>query len=348
VHVLVLGGTRFMGYGLVWRLLLGGHRVTVLNRGRTPDPFAGRVERLHGDRTTSDLGRLLRGRRFDAAVDFAAFSGPDVAGAVEALGAGGVAHYVLISTGQVYLVREGCPRPSRESDYDGPTVPEPAGESDRREWEYGMGKRGAEDVLREAWSASGFPGTALRLPVVNGERDHTRRLESYLWRLLDGGPLLVPDGGAARLRHIYASDVVRTLAGLLGRADTFGRAFNLCQDETPTLRELLEQVAALLGSRPAMVDVSEARLEAAGLAPRAVSPFSSRWISHLDASLARAELGFRPTPLAQALESIVTSFLAHLPERPPDNYSGRERELALAASLGHHAVSAGGDQGGDT
>jgi nucleoside-diphosphate-sugar epimerase len=336
-----------MGYGLVWRLLLGGHRVTVLNRGRTPDPFGTRVERLHGDRATSDLRRLLRGRRFDAAVDFAAFHGEDVAGVVEALG-DGAGHYVLISTGQVYLVREGCPRPSQEADYAGPTLPEPAEEADRREWEYGMGKRAAEDVLQEAWTARGFPGTALRLPVVNGERDHTRRLESYLWRLLDGGPLLVPDGGGARLRHIYASDVVRTLDAILGRADTFGRAFNLCQDEAPTLRDLLEQIAALLGARPVLVDVSEARLEAAGLAPRAVSPFSSRWISHLDASRARAELGFRPTPFAQALESIVTSFLAHLPERPPDNYSGREREVALAASLGHHAVSAGGDQGGDT
>ena len=31
------------------------------------------------------------------------------------------------------------------------------------------------------------------MPVVNGERDPTRRLESYLWRLLDGGPLLLPE-----------------------------------------------------------------------------------------------------------------------------------------------------------
>lgn len=337
-----------MGYGLVWRLLLGGHRVTVLNRGRTPDPFGERVERLAGDRTTPDLRRLLKGRRFDAAVDFAAFTGADVAGAVEALGVGGVGHYVLISTGQVYLVREACPQPSRESDYDGPTLPAPVGEADRREWEYGMGKRAAEDALREAWRSGGFPGTALRLPVVNGERDHTRRLEGYLWRLLDGGPLLLPDGGRSRLRHVYVSDVVRTLDAILGRGDTFGRAFNICQEEAPTLRELLERLSEAMGARPALVDVASSRLEEEGLAPRAVSPFSSRWISHLDASLARAELGFRPTPLAQALESIVASFLAHLPEHPPESYSGRQRELALAASLAHHAASAGGDQGGDT
>ena len=322
-----------MGYGLVWRLLAGGHAVTLLNRGRTPDPFGARVQRLHGDRTTDDVPRLLQGRRFDAAVDFAAYHGRDVAEIVKALALGGVGHYVLISTGQVYLVREGAPCPARESDYAGPVMAEPAGEADRREWEYGMGKRAAEDVLQEAWRVSRFPGTVLRLPVVNGERDPTRRLESYLWRLLDGGPVLVPEGGAARLRHVYCNDVVRSLDAILGRDDTFGRAFNVCQDEAPTLRELLAELAALLGARPQLVDVGAADLEAAGLSARAVSPFSSRWISHLDPGLARAELGFRATPLAQALESMVSSFLAHLPDQPPDNYEGRAREIALAASV---------------
>ena len=274
--------------------------------------------------------------RFDAAVDFAAYHGRDVAEVVEALALAGVGHYVLISTGQVYLVREGAPRPSQETDYAGPLMPEPADAADRGEWEYGMGKRTAEDVLQEAWRVSRFPGTVLRLPVVNGERDPTRRLESYLWRLLDGGPLLVPEGprsAPARLRHVYRNDVVRTVEGILGRAGTFGRAFNVCQDEAPTLPELLRELAARLGARPVLVEVSPAQLAAGGLAPRAVSPFSSRWISHLDPALARAELGFRATPLAQALDSIVTSFLAHLPETPPDNYEGRAREIALAEPL---------------
>jgi nucleoside-diphosphate-sugar epimerase len=230
----------------------------------------------------------------------------------------------------VYLVREGAPRPSRESDYEGPLMAAPQDAADRGEWDYGMGKRAAEDVLAEAWRARRFPGTALRLPVVNGERDPTRRLESYLWRLLDGGPVLLPEGGAAKLRHVYCNDVVRAIDSLLGREDTFGRAFNLCQDEAPTLRELVERLAALLGARPRLVDASAAQLAAAGLAPRAVSPFSSRWISHLDPALARAQLGFQATPLAEALASIVASFLAHLPEAPPENYAGRPRELALA------------------
>ena len=43
LNVLVIGGNRFVGYDLVWRLLAGGHDVTLFNRGTLADPFAGRV-----------------------------------------------------------------------------------------------------------------------------------------------------------------------------------------------------------------------------------------------------------------------------------------------------------------
>ena len=44
---------------------------------------------------------------------------------------------------------------------------------------------------------------------MNGERDASGRLESYLWRLLDGGPVILPDGGTHRVRHVYGLDVAR-------------------------------------------------------------------------------------------------------------------------------------------
>jgi hypothetical protein len=56
--------------------------------------------------------------RFDAVVDFAGYTGGDARQVVEALG-GKIGHYVFIGTGQVYLVRQNCPRPSKESDYEG-------------------------------------------------------------------------------------------------------------------------------------------------------------------------------------------------------------------------------------
>ena len=79
--------------------------------------------------------------------------------------------------------------------------------------------------------------------MVSGERDHFRRIERYLWRMLDGGPLLLPGGGEHLTRHVYSGSVVRAILALLGHAATFGQAYNLAQDETPTLRELLTALA---------------------------------------------------------------------------------------------------------
>jgi nucleoside-diphosphate-sugar epimerase len=333
VKVLVVGGNRFVGYELAWRLVAAGHQVTLFNRGRLGDPFGPRVERLRGDRTTADFARLVAGRSFDAAVDFAAFVGPDARGAVEALD-GRVGHYVFISSGQVYLVREGCARPSRESDYDGPVMPAPSeGDPDRRDWEYGVGKRACEDVLAEAWAARRFPGTRLRLPMVYGERDHSRRLEGYLWRLLDGGPLLVPDGGTHPVRHVYAAEVVRCALALLGRADTFGQAYNVCQQEAPSLLEYLRLLAEVVGSPSALVPARAAELQGAGLDPAAVSPFSGRWMSWLDPARARVELGFAHRPMEECLRSVVASFVAHPPADRPPAYAGRPREVELAGRL---------------
>jgi nucleoside-diphosphate-sugar epimerase len=334
VKVLVVGGTRFVGYELTWRLLAGGHEVTLFNRGRLADPFGERVRRLRGDRTTGDFARLLAGSTFDAAVDLAAFHEADARGAVEVLG-GRVGHYVFISTGQVYLVRQDCPRPSRESDYDGSLLPEPpAGDPDRGDWEYGIGKRACEDVLREAWAGQSFPSTRLRLPMVYGERDHSRRLEGYLWRLLDGGPLLVPDGGTHPVRHVYAGDVVRLVLSILGRDTTFGEAFNVCQRETPTLLEYLGVLAEVMGASPSHVSLSREDLRQAGLDPVAVSPFSGRWMSFLDPSRAREDLGFEHRPMLQCLQSVVSSFLAHSPPDRPPAYESRSREIELASRLG--------------
>ncbi len=329
-NVLVIGGTRFVGYDLVWRLLAAGHRVSLFNRGQLADPFGPRVERLRGDRTTEDFPRLLAGRRFDAAVDFVAYRGEDARQVVSVLG-GRVGHYVAISSGQVYLVREGANRPAREADYEGPLLPEPKDPADRREWDYGMGKRGVEDTLAEYWAGLRFPSTRLRIPMVNGERDHLRRLEGYLWRLLDGGPVLLPDGGARPTRHVYSGSVARAILGLLGAERTFGQAYNLAQDETPTLGELLALLAERLGAPVRLVPVPAAEIREAGLEPVRLSPFSGRWMSFLDPSRARAELGFRHEALAAYLDKIVTTFLANPPEDRPPGYATRAAEIALAA-----------------
>jgi nucleoside-diphosphate-sugar epimerase len=332
LNVLIIGGTRFVGYQLVWRLLAAGHGVTVLNRGKTPTDLDARVRRLTADRTNrAEFSRAIGNSSFDAVVDFAAYTGDDARAAVEVFGNGRAGHYIFISTGQVYLVCEKCPKPSRESDYDNKVMPEPRDASDRDEWLYGVNKRAAEDVLAAAWQAKQFPATRLRIPMVNGERDYFRRIESYLWRILDGGPVLLPEEDKRVARHVYGQSVARAICEILGEMKTFGEVYNLAQNETPTVPELIALLAEILGAPARIALLPAAKLRAADLAPERISPFNVAWMSFLDPAKAKSELQFQHEPLRSYLEKIVNCFLNHRPATPPENYAHRPAELALAA-----------------
>jgi nucleoside-diphosphate-sugar epimerase len=131
------------------------------------------------------------------------------------------------------------------------------------------------------------------------------------------------------MRHVYAGSAVKAILALLGDARTFGRAYNLAQDETPTLAELLTIVGDLLGAPARLQPASVDRLVAAGIDPVRISPFSGRWMSFVDPSRAKSELGFRHEPLRSYLDKIVTAFLARPPLDTPPGYAERAREKAL-------------------
>ena len=75
MHVLILGGTRFVGRAVVDAALEHGDTVSLFNRGRTNPGLYPQVETIIGDRT-GDLSALA-GRYWDAVVDVAAYD-PDV------------------------------------------------------------------------------------------------------------------------------------------------------------------------------------------------------------------------------------------------------------------------------
>ncbi|MBL0214053.1 MAG: NAD-dependent epimerase/dehydratase family protein [Myxococcales bacterium] len=318
MDVLVIGGNRFMGRSLVLRLLFARHRVTVLNRGTLPAPEG--AAWLRADRTTGELDRVLDGRTFDAVIDFACFTGDDARGAVRAL-ASRTGHYVMISTGQVYLVREGLQGVTRESDYAGPVMAAPPTPDDRPDWEYGIGKRDAEDVIA---AATELRSTRLRIPMVSGEGDPKLRYERYLWRMLDGGPLFVPNPEAIA-RHVYRGHVVEAIVKLLERRPD-GDVFNVAQVEQPTVRELVELIGRAAGCAVTIETTPASELLAAGIDPRDGSPFSSRWMSRIDPSRAIATLALEQVPLDEYVRSIVAHALANLTTPPPGYHEQRAKE----------------------
>jgi nucleoside-diphosphate-sugar epimerase len=318
----------------VERLVAAGDRVTVFNRGVTPAALPDGVERIFGDRSDAgQLGAALGSRRWDAVVDTTLYTGDEARAIVDVLG-GRVGHYVVLSTGQVYLVgNPQPPRPFREDDYDRPVMPEPpADHPDHEAWTYGVWKRDAEDVFAAAHAASAFPFTSLRLPMVNGERDHYGRIHGYLLRLMDGGPIVLPDDAGFPVRHVYASDVVDTVDRVIRSGQGKGRAFNVGQDETQTVEEFLEMLSGIAGHPLRIARAPREVLERDGLL-RTASPFSSRWMSALDNRRGKDELGLTYTPVAEYVRRIVRHYL-HGDVPAPDGYARRREELRLVEGGG--------------
>ncbi|MFW5696365.1 MAG: NAD-dependent epimerase/dehydratase family protein [Phototrophicaceae bacterium] len=327
-NILIIGGTRNIGFFLANRLVAAGHRLTILNRGLTADNLPDSIHRLRCDRTDiQQMRRALATRTFDIVIDTVLYKEPEAEAIVELLH-DQVGHYIFISTGQVYLVRQGITRPFKETDYDGPLLPAPEPNTyDYEEWLYGMEKRHVEDVLARAYADKGFPYTSLRLPMVNSERDGFNRLYSYILRIKDGGPVLVPDTPDYPLRHVYAGDVVEAIVRLIDSGTGKGRAFNISQDETVRLEDFLRLVGDIMNITPDIRPVPRDTLESHGFLPDC-SPFSDLWMSELDNTRSKTELNMVYTPLRTYLERIV----AHNEEFPPAapaSYRRRRSEKRL-------------------
>lgn len=321
-----------MGYYLTLRLLEQGHNVTILNRGMSKDELPETIHRLRADRTDSQqMKRALLAKSFDAVVDFVLYQQAEAETIVNLL-SGRVGHYLYLSSGQVYLVREGIERPFSEAAYEGRLQPSPkANTYAYEEWRYGMGKREAENTIIQAGEKDKFPYTSLRLPMVNSERDSFRRLYNYYLRLQDGGAILLPETPNYPLRHVYAGDVVNVLDQLVNHGQGIGQAYNLSQDETVSIDEFLQILGQIMGITPQLVRVKRSLLEANGFLPDC-SPFSERWMSELDNSRSKRELGIQYTPLKDYLQRLVDYYQQHK-ILPPIGYKRRNAEIQMAKEV---------------
>src|SRR5262249_27699216 len=140
----------------VERALERGDEVAVFNRGRTESPFGARVRYVAGDRSDpASLRRAAEAERYDAVVDFVAYSPEEVDAAIAAF-TGRVGQYVLISAAAVdrkppprYPIAEDTPL---ENPY----------------WDYARKKIAGEERVFAAHRTSGFPGTIVRPSYTYG------------------------------------------------------------------------------------------------------------------------------------------------------------------------------------
>lgn len=254
MEALVLGGTQFIGLRLV-RLLRGrGHRVTVLNRGRSGAALSPDITRLRADRNEPEqVAAVLRGPRYDAVFDISGYTPAQLEPVVVAL-EGRVGHYVFCSSVAVYELSDTAP--VRE---DFPLVrSEKAGT-------YGRDKVDCEDLLLEACAQRGFPATICRPPVVYGPHNTLVEREfSFFARLTQGRPVIVPGDGLHQLHMVHADDLAAAFAAVPGRRRALGKAYTVCGDEAITAAEYVHTIGRVVGVTPEIVYVESGDYKALG------------------------------------------------------------------------------------
>ncbi|MBW2382555.1 MAG: NAD-dependent epimerase/dehydratase family protein [Deltaproteobacteria bacterium] len=217
MNVLVMGGTQFNGLALVHELARTGHRVTILNRGKTEAALPSGIERLTCDRTDhAALGAVLSDRDWDCVFDISAYQPADVEAMVKIL-RGRTGHYVFASSTVIYAASDLLPI---SEDF-----PVDRGEQQNP---YGLNKLLCEDVLLRAWREYGFPASIVAFSMVFGPHNIIPEREQRMFiRLLRGRSVLVPGDGTTlgQVGHVY--DEARALRAMMQKSATFGRRYNL-------------------------------------------------------------------------------------------------------------------------
>ncbi len=306
MKVALLGGGGFISSAVQQRLLADGHQLTILKRH--PPASAQGVRYLAGERHDAGALAALAAERPDAVVDFLCFTAGHARELLDAF-AGRVSRLVMISTGSVYWCTGTWRNPVGEDQYDRedtPRLPATPLTPGSIEYEYGTGKRAAEDLLAQAHACGELSSVRLRFPVVGGPGDPTGRYAGYVRRVADGGPLLLPDGGFNTFRHLYVDDAAAAVSAALAVPDA-GGAYNVASSEMISVRDLVRQVAGCLGRpEPKVVAPPRTWLLERGYGDL-FAPFSATRDQILAMGRARRELDFQPTPYSQWLARVVAA-----------------------------------------
>lgn len=116
---------------------------------------------------------------------------------------------------------------------------------------YLRSKAAGEAALREA----GLDLTIFRPSVIFGRGDSFLTLFARMARIAPFFPLA---GADARFQPVWVEDVAATVAGSLARADSVGKAYDLCGPTQYSLRELVSYAAAVAGHPRMVIGLPEA------------------------------------------------------------------------------------------
>jgi nucleoside-diphosphate-sugar epimerase len=342
MHILVIGGTRFIGPVVIRQLHEQGHSITVLHRGQTQAELPPGVQEILADRAQlpafrNEFQRLTP----DIVLDMIPFLEQDAQTVVETFQ--GIAQRVVaISSCDVYrafgriLASEPGPADPIPLTEDSPLREKLylyrqetfRSQDDPMAWRDHYDKILVERIIM---SNPDLPGTILRLPMVYGPHDTQHRTFQYLKRMDEHRPAIML--GEEFARWLWTREAVENVAAAIALAVTnpqaAGRIYNVAEAHTLTIAEWVQAIGDAADWHGTIVTVPEAQLPTT-----LASGIATHQQLLIDATRIRNELGYQPLiSQSEALKQTIQWERANPPSKIDPNDFDYQAEDTILASL---------------
>ncbi|MGA7194479.1 MAG: SDR family oxidoreductase [Anaerolineales bacterium] len=252
MKILFIGGTGLISSACSELAVARGHEFFILNRSvSTKYPIPKGATLLQGDvhADGTQLSKLLAGHRFDAVVDFIAFTVEDVERDMN-LFRGKTDQFVFISSASAYQKPPKNYLITEETPLENPF------------WQYSRDKIACEERLMKAYDAEDFPVTIIRPSLTYGNSQIPLCVNSWAhpWTAIDRikrrQKLIIPGDGSSLWVLTWNQDFAKGLIGLLGNKKAIGETFHITSDEVLSWNQIYLEVYQALGLEPNVIHIS--------------------------------------------------------------------------------------------
>ncbi len=243
MKILFIGGTGLISSACSELAVARGHELFILNRSAsTKYPVPQGATLLIGDvhADGSHLSELLSGYRFDAVVDWIAFTLQDIERDLQ-LFRGKTDQFVFISSASAYQKPPQNYIITEETPLENPF------------WEYSRNKIACEERLMQAYRDEKFPVTIVRPSHTYGPSQIPFCVSSWAhpWTVIDrmkrGKKVVIPGDGTSLWVLTWNEDFAKGFLGLLGNEKAISEAFQITSDEVLSWNQIYLEAYQALG-----------------------------------------------------------------------------------------------------